>query len=133
MSCERCQQATIELALIKIEIDAWQASDAEGFGQITAPMRMKRIASRFEAFQLIAHPRNDTDPPQLELRFPDGHEWRLPRDFIDVELPVRAQASPEQRSSLRTFFEVRTSGWVKWVVMPVAWVLSLLVAWWVLH
>lgn len=142
--CEQCEQATIELALIKVEIDAWQEAEKDGLGELSAGPRIRRIAKRFEGFELLAHPSPDDRPPRLELSFPPDRAYTRAGGSLgplkDATWSPEAREAlglpgeePKQRSSMRTLFEFRTRSWVKWFVLPLAWVVSLLGAWWVLH
>lgn len=134
--CTQCEQATIELALIKNEVDAWRESEAQGLGQLSAAPRMRRIAQRFNGFELIAQASPDgVHAGRLELRFPEGRNWTAIHELgewaRDAQLAGGVE-SAKQRSSMRTLFEFRTRSWVKWIALPIAWALSMLVAWWVI-
>lgn len=131
--CPQCEQATMELALIKIEIDAWQDAEKDGLGELSAGPRIRRIAKRFEGFELLAHPSRDELPPRLELSFPPDHAWVSPHELLQLGQLSTPAPAPARRNSMRTLFEFRTQKWVKWVVLPIAWALSVLAAWWVIH
>lgn len=130
--CPQCQQATIELALIKNEIDGWLEADKEGLGELSAGPRIRRIAKRFEGFELLAHAAENDQPARLELSFPPDRAWVNPRELLELGNSA-ATPAPARRNSMSTLFEFRTRNWVKWLVLPIAWALSVLVAWWVLH
>lgn len=128
--CAQCEQATIELALIKSEIVAWQDLEREGLGELSAGPRIRRIAKRFEGFELLEHPARDNLPARIELSFPPE---RFSMRAGGAPGDPRAPTSPERRGSMRTLFEFRSRSWLRWVVVPLAWALSVLVAWWVIH
>lgn len=128
--CAQCEQATMELALIKSEIVAWQDLEREGLGELSAGPRIRRIAKRFEGFDLLEHPARDNVPARIELSFPpERYSLRAGGSLGEGA----ATPATERRNSMRTLFEFRTRSWIRWVVVPLAWALSVAVAWWVIH